>query len=38
VCLLVMIGVRSDGIKEIIALDDGHREATESWLDPSPRL
>ncbi len=31
--LLVMIGVRADGTKELIALDDGHRESTESWLD-----
>lgn len=33
VCLLVMIGVRADGTKELIALVDGHRESTESWLD-----
>ena len=33
VCLLVMIGVRADGTKELIAIDDGHRESTESWLD-----
>ncbi|MFZ1286886.1 MAG: IS256 family transposase [Ferruginibacter sp.] len=33
VCLLVVIGVRADGTKELIALDDGHRESTESWLD-----
>jgi len=33
VCLLVMIGVRSDGAKELIALADGHRESTESWAD-----
>ena len=32
-CLLVMIGVRADGAKELVALDDGHRESTESWLD-----
>ena len=32
-CLLVMIGVRADGSKELIALDDGHRESTESWAD-----
>jgi transposase-like protein len=31
VCLLVMIGVRADGTKELIALDDGHRESTGSW-------
>ena len=28
-----MIGVRADGTKELIALDDGHRESTESWAD-----
>ena len=33
VCLLVMIGVRADGTKELIALDDGQRESTESWAD-----
>lgn len=33
VCLLVMIGVKANGDKELIALDDGHRESTESWLD-----
>jgi transposase-like protein len=33
VCLLVMIGVRADGTKELIALDDGHRESTKSWAD-----
>lgn len=33
VCLLVMIGVRADGTKELVALEDGHRESTESWLD-----
>jgi putative transposase len=32
-CLLVMIGVRVDGTKELIALTDGYREATESWAD-----
>jgi transposase-like protein len=31
VCLLVMIGVRADGQKELIALADGHRESAESW-------
>lgn len=30
-CLLVMIGVRIDGRKELIALADGYRESTESW-------
>jgi len=33
VCLLVMIGVRADGTKELIALADGFREFTESWAD-----
>ena len=28
---LVMLGVRPDGRKEIIALEDGYRESTESW-------
>ena len=32
-CLLVMIGVRADGRKELIALADGYRESTESWED-----
>ena len=30
-CLLVMIGVRPDGTKELIAVEDGYRESTESW-------
>ena len=33
VCLLVMIGVRADGRKELIALTDGFRESSESWAD-----
>jgi transposase-like protein len=33
VCLLVMIGVRADGTKELIALSDGFRESSESWAD-----
>jgi transposase-like protein len=33
VCLLVMIGVRADGKKELIALADGFRESAESWAD-----
>jgi transposase-like protein len=32
-CLLVLIGVRTDGRKELVALTDGYREATESWVD-----
>ena len=31
-CTLVMIGVRADGTKEVIAVGDGYRESTESWL------
>jgi transposase-like protein len=30
-CALVMIGVRPDGKKELIAIEDGYRESTESW-------
>jgi transposase-like protein len=30
-CRLVMIGVRADGPKELVALTDGYREVTESW-------
>ena len=32
-CLLVMIGVRADGRKELVALADGYRESAESWAD-----
>jgi transposase-like protein len=32
-CLLVMIGVRVDGTKELIALADGYRESEGSWAD-----
>lgn len=32
-CCLVIVGVRPDGSKELIALADGYREDTESWLD-----
>lgn len=32
-CLLVMLGVRSDGRKELVAITDGYRESTESWAD-----
>jgi len=30
-CCLVMVGVRLDGTKELIAIQDGYRESTESW-------
>jgi putative transposase len=29
--VLVLIGVRADGTKELIALDDGYRESSEAW-------
>jgi transposase-like protein len=32
-CLLVLIGVRADGSKELITLADGYRESVESWSD-----
>jgi putative transposase len=30
-CCLVLIGVRADGHKELVAVGDGYRESTESW-------
>jgi transposase-like protein len=30
-CTLVLMGVRHDGSKELIAVSDGYRESTESW-------
>jgi transposase-like protein len=30
-CTLVMIGVRPDGTKELLAVEDGYRESTDSW-------
>jgi len=30
-CTLVVIGARPDGTKEVIAVEDGYRESTESW-------
>ena len=30
-CCLVLIGVRADGHKELVAVSDGYRESTESW-------
>src|SRR5690606_6352708 len=30
-CLLVLMGARPDGTKEVIAVEDGCRESTESW-------
>jgi len=33
VCLLVLIGVRADGRKELVALADGFRESLQLWAD-----
>ncbi|KPI28647.1 transposase mutator type [Actinobacteria bacterium OV320] len=30
-CVLVLLGVRSDGTKELVAMADGYRESSESW-------
>lgn len=30
-CVLVVIGARADGRKELVAVAGGHRESTESW-------
>ncbi len=32
-CVLVMVGVRTDGTKELVAITDGYRESTESWAE-----
>jgi transposase-like protein len=32
-CLLVIIGVRPDGSKELVTIGDGLRESKQSWLD-----
>ena len=32
-CCLVMVGARIDGRKELIALQDGYRESTQSWAE-----
>jgi transposase-like protein len=32
-CLLVMVGVRVDGTKELVALAEGYRESAGSWAD-----
>jgi transposase-like protein len=48
VCLLVLLGVRPDGSKELITIADGLRESAEAWADllrdakrrgmPAPKL
>ncbi len=30
-CVLVVIGVREDGCKELLAVEDGYRESADSW-------
>ena len=32
-CCLVIVGVRPDGTKELVAVSDGYRESTESWAE-----
>ena len=32
-CCLVLVGVRADGTKELVAVADGERESTESWAE-----
>jgi len=32
-CCLVVIGVKTDGTKELLACSDGYRESAESWAD-----
>ncbi|MFI0716465.1 IS256 family transposase [Streptomyces inhibens] len=32
-CVLLLVGVRADGSKELVALKDGYRESAESWAD-----
>ena len=32
-CLLVIVGVRADGTKELVTVSDGYRESTESWAE-----
>ena len=32
-CCLVIVGVRTDGTKELVAITDGMRESTGSWAD-----
>lgn len=32
-CILVVMGVRENGTKEVVAIVDGYRESKDSWLD-----
>jgi len=37
-CILIIIGAREDGTKEIVAIEDGFRESKESWQSLLRRL
>ena len=37
-CLLVIIGVNEHGHKELLAVEDGYRESSESWLEVLTKL
>lgn len=37
-CTLVLLGARPDGTKEVIAVEDGYRESSESWKSLLRRL
>jgi len=32
-CTLVVVGVRADGIRELVSISNDHRRSTESWAD-----
>jgi putative transposase len=32
-CCLVLVGVRADGTKELVAVSDGERESTDAWAE-----
>ncbi|MCA1604561.1 MAG: IS256 family transposase [Acidobacteria bacterium] len=37
-CVLVVVGALSDGTKELVALQDGERESTQSWIELMVKL
>ena len=37
-CILVIMGVTEHGVKEVVALEDGYRESTQSWREILVRL
>lgn len=37
-CILVVIGAKADGTKELLALEEGYRESEQSWLEVLYRL